>query len=152
MVEESRSCLSFSANPLAHPACGENQGAFALARDPSAHHRTKHIELRNRFMTELVSKHVVKVAYVHTPICLPTDSLGALRRIDMVIPLTESSLAGVLWWSSSCACCPGCSPCCTPTCYPPCCSYGSRPTGDGCYLPGWENHKVERCPELPFLG
>ena len=46
--------------------CGDNQGALALARNPFTHHRTKHIEIRSRFITELVSRNIITVAYVHT--------------------------------------------------------------------------------------
>lgn len=77
--------------------CGDNQGALALARNPAAHHRTKHIELRERFITELVSRNVIVVSYVHTSQmiadgftrCLPKDRhLEFLSNIG-VLPLPQ---------------------------------------------------------------
>ena len=46
--------------------CGDNQGGLALAQNPTSHHRTKHMDLRDKFVTELVSQKVIEVAYIHT--------------------------------------------------------------------------------------
>ena len=55
-------------HPITWPIqlCGDNQGSLALVRNPLAHHRTKHIDLRDRFITDLVSKRIIQVAYIHT--------------------------------------------------------------------------------------
>ena len=45
--------------------CGDNQGALALAKNHLSHHRTKHIDIRHRFITELVSRKIITVAYIH---------------------------------------------------------------------------------------
>lgn len=45
---------------------GDNTGAIALSKNPEFHQRTKHIELRERFITFLVDKGIVSVFYVPT--------------------------------------------------------------------------------------
>ena len=59
---------------------GDNQGSLALARNPLAYHRTKHIDLRDRFVTELVSRKIVQVAYVHTSNMLADGFTRCLRK------------------------------------------------------------------------
>ena len=43
---------------------GDNTGSNPLARNPELHQRTKHIELRQRFITSLVTAKTVDVAYI----------------------------------------------------------------------------------------
>ena len=45
---------------------GDNTGAIALAKNPEFHQRTKHIELRERFITFLVDRSIVKVIHIPT--------------------------------------------------------------------------------------
>ena len=50
---------------------GDNQGANALTRNPESHQRTKHIDIKHRFITSLVTDGSVTVFYV------PTDQMLA---------------------------------------------------------------------------
>lgn len=43
---------------------GDNQGANALTRNPEYHQRTKHIDVRHRFITSLVDDGTISVVYV----------------------------------------------------------------------------------------
>ena len=45
---------------------GDNTGAISLSKNPEFHQRTKHIELRERFISFLVTKNIVQVIYVPT--------------------------------------------------------------------------------------
>ena len=45
---------------------GDNTGAIALSKNPEFHQKTKHIQLRERFISFLVDKNIVKVVYVPT--------------------------------------------------------------------------------------
>ena len=79
---------------------GDNQGALVLARNPLAHHRTKHIDIRSRFITELVERRIVDVVYVHTSGMLAdgfTRSLLKERHLEFmrsigVVPLPARKL------------------------------------------------------------
>ena len=43
---------------------GDNQGAIALATNPIAHKRTKHIDIRHHYLRELVEAKTLQVQYV----------------------------------------------------------------------------------------
>ena len=43
---------------------GDNQGANALTRNPEYHQRTKHIDVRHRFITSLVDDGTISVVYI----------------------------------------------------------------------------------------
>ena len=46
---------------------GDNQGANALTRNPEYHQRTKHIDVRHRFITSLVEDGTISVIYIPSP-------------------------------------------------------------------------------------
>lgn len=43
---------------------GDNQGSLALSVNPVYHQRTKHIDIRHRFICEMVNAGVIRVQYV----------------------------------------------------------------------------------------
>ena len=45
---------------------GDNQGANALAKNPTYHARTKHIGGRQRFLSEMVEQRIIEVSYIPT--------------------------------------------------------------------------------------
>lgn len=45
---------------------GDNQGSLALATNPIFHQRTKHIDIRQKFITEMVNTGIISVEYVST--------------------------------------------------------------------------------------
>ena len=45
---------------------GDNTGSIALSKNPEFHQKTKHIEIRERFISFLVDKRIVEVVYVPT--------------------------------------------------------------------------------------
>jgi len=51
---------------LATPLFSDNQGCIALARDPVAHSRTKHIDVRYHYIRELVSYGKATIEYIRT--------------------------------------------------------------------------------------
>ena len=52
----------------------DNQGSLALANNPQFHKRTKHIELRHRFLSDMVADGLIRITYVPTTDML-ADSL-----------------------------------------------------------------------------
>lgn len=45
---------------------GDNQGAIALAKNPTSHARTKHIDIQHHFVREAVADGKVTLQYVST--------------------------------------------------------------------------------------
>lgn len=46
---------------------GDNQGSLALANNPQFHQRTKHIALRQRFISDMVDEGIIQVQYIICP-------------------------------------------------------------------------------------
>ena len=67
----------------------DNTGTNALAHNPEFHHRTKHIQLRLRFITSLVQDKVVDVTYVPS---------NAMLADGLTKPLTKDTHA--LHWET----------------------------------------------------
>ena len=44
----------------------DNQGAIALAQNPIAHARTKHIDIRHHFVREAIQDGIISLQYCHT--------------------------------------------------------------------------------------
>ena len=63
-----KSFLLMTNRPLTLPIClyGDNNGAIALSKNPEFHPRTKHIDIRYRFVTELVTSDTAIVRYIPT--------------------------------------------------------------------------------------
>ena len=59
---------------------GDNQGSLALANNPQFHQRTKHIALRQRFISDMVEEGLIRVQYVPTSEMLADSFTKALRR------------------------------------------------------------------------
>ena len=59
---------------------GDNQSAIALARNPEYHARTKHIQGKQRFITEMVEQGVITVQYVPTANMIADTLTKALPR------------------------------------------------------------------------
>ena len=59
---------------------GDNQSAIALARNPEYHARTKHIQGKQRFITEMVEQGVITVKYVPTANMIADTLTKALPR------------------------------------------------------------------------
>jgi len=70
---------------LSAPIFSDNQGYIALVRDPVAHSRTKHIDVRYHYIRELVAFNKVTVEYIPTKemvadMLTKPLSLAGLRR------------------------------------------------------------------------
>lgn len=76
----------FGTIPIVWPILlkGDNQGSLALAQNPTYHQRTKHIEIRERFITDMVQKNIIKVAYIPTREML-ADSLTKHIHKDLFV-------------------------------------------------------------------
>lgn len=59
---------------------GDNQGANALTRNPEHHQRTKHIHVRERFVTTLVQDGILNVMYIPTERMLADIFTKGLHR------------------------------------------------------------------------
>ena len=59
---------------------GDNQGANALTRNPEHHQQTKHIDVRDRFVSTLVEDGIVSVLYIPTDLMLADIFTKGLLR------------------------------------------------------------------------
>ena len=59
---------------------GDNQGSLALANIPQFHQRTKHLALRQRFISDMVDEGLIRVQYVPTADMLADSLTKALCR------------------------------------------------------------------------
>ncbi|SCZ95373.1 BZ3500_MvSof-1268-A1-R1_Chr11-2g03469 [Microbotryum saponariae] len=60
---------------------GDNQGAIALAKNPTLHHRSRHIHIREHFVRDQVRLGTIQVDYVDTKTMVAdifTKALGPL--------------------------------------------------------------------------
>ena len=60
---------------------GDNQGAHALARDPEYHARTKHIDIQDHFVRQLVTTEKVDLEYCSTSDMIADIMTKALPRV-----------------------------------------------------------------------
>ena len=73
--------LGASASPsLTCELRGDNQGALALAVNPVYHQRTKYINIRHRFLYDVVNDGIVTVKYIPTTEMLADGFTKALPR------------------------------------------------------------------------
>jgi len=61
----------YLSSTLSVPIFSDNQGCIALAKDPVAHSRTKHIDVRYHYIRELIAYQKATVEYV------PTEAMKA---------------------------------------------------------------------------
>jgi hypothetical protein len=59
-------CTQFMSSTLATPIFSDNQAAIAISKDPIAHSRTKHIDVRYHYIRELVSSGKTVIDYIRT--------------------------------------------------------------------------------------
>lgn len=59
---------------------GDNQGSLALAANPVFHQRTKHIDIRQKFITEMVNKGIIAIEYVPTQLMFADGLTKPLPR------------------------------------------------------------------------
>jgi hypothetical protein len=59
-------CTKFMNPTLATPIFSDNQAAIAISKDPIAHSRTKHIDVRYHYIRELVSSGKTVIDYIRT--------------------------------------------------------------------------------------
>ena len=76
---------------------GDNQGSLAVANNPQFHQRTKHITLRQQFISDMVDDGLISVLYVPTSVIL-ADSLNKALPQDIhihhwsILPLVDRPL------------------------------------------------------------
>jgi hypothetical protein len=86
-------CTEFMNPSLATPIFSDNQAAIAISKDPVAHSRTKHIDVRYHYIRELVCSGKTIIEYIRTEdmaadaLTKPLPSLALKRCIqDLLRP------------------------------------------------------------------
>lgn len=81
----------------------DNQGAIALAKNPSDHSRTKHIDIQQHFVREKVAKEVIQLKYIPTGDMVTNGLTKPLARDPFVRFRDALGLKRVLsagtWWN-----------------------------------------------------
>jgi hypothetical protein len=65
----------------------DNQGAIALAKNPTHHSRTKHIDVQHHFIREQVEDQVIELKYVPTQAMVAdvlTKALGKSQHLILI--------------------------------------------------------------------
>ena len=65
----------------------DNQGAIALAKNPTHHSRTKHIDVQHHFIREQVEDQVIELKYVPTQAMVAdvlTKALGKSQHLLLI--------------------------------------------------------------------
>ena len=83
----------------------DNQGCIALAKNPTHHSRTKHIDVQHHFIREKIENRVISMEYCPTELMLAdalTKGLAKVRHKDLICRMgltnfdaTQSGSVGV---------------------------------------------------------
>jgi hypothetical protein len=83
--DDKRICLAYKIDPTdgAQILYADNQGAIAMAENPTHHNRNKHIDVKYRFLQEAVRRGDISLKYLRTtdmPADLLTKSLARVKH------------------------------------------------------------------------
>src|SRR5262249_11441862 len=74
---------------------GDNQGCLALAKNPTLHARTKHIEMRHHFIRERIESGEIRQVYCSTEDMVADGLTKALARDKHEISANAMGLVGI---------------------------------------------------------
>ena len=72
----------------------DNQGSVSMSKNPTFHNRSKHIEIKYRYITQLVDEGFCKISYIPTELMLadgltkallPTTHLRHMRHFGLTL-------------------------------------------------------------------